>query len=137
MIIYCGGTFDLFHSGHVNFLRQCANLGKVAIALNTDEFVSSYKGKAPIMTYSEREKVLLSCKYVHCVVPNLSNQDSKPTILKVKPDVIAIGTDWMGKDYYAQMGFTQEWLDKHNIVLVYVPYTLNISTTQLKQRINK
>lgn len=50
--------------------------------------------------------------------------------------LIAIGTDWAGKDYYRQMGFTQEWLDEKEIVLVYLPCVdTGISTTEIKKRI--
>ncbi len=135
--VYTGGTFDLWHSGHVNFLRQCKLLsdgGVVIVSLNTDEFIAQFKGNAPIMTYSEREAILHSCKYVDEVVPNTGGVDSKPAILAAKPDIIAIGTDWAKKDYYAQMQFTQEWLDQQKILLVYLPYTEGISTTQVKER---
>ena len=74
--MYSGGTFDLFHSGHVKFLKSCRRIagkdGKVIIALNTDEYIEAYKGKAPVMSYEERKTVLLGCKYVDFVVPNLS-----------------------------------------------------------------
>ena len=136
-IIYTGGTFDLPHMGHVNFLRQCALLGDVTVALNTDEFITKYKGNPPIMSYKERETVLKEYKSVKHVVPNIGGADSKITILKVKPDIIAIGTDWLGKDYYKQMQFTQEWLDDNKIVLVYLPYTLKISSTEIKRRMQK
>lgn len=132
--VYTGGTFDLFHSGHVNLLRKCAMLGSVTVALNTDEFIEEYKGKPPVCSYDERAEVLLSCKWVDEVVPNLGGADSKPSILMVRPDIIAIGTDWARKDYYAQMQFTQDWLDRENISLIYIPYTWSISTTQLKER---
>lgn len=138
-IVYSGGTFDLIHSGHIRFLRACRRIagdeGQVVLALNTDEFVEAYKGKAPVMTFDERKTVLLACKYVDDVVPNLSGADSKPTILNVEPEFIVIGDDWAKKDYYAQMQFTQDWLDEQGIQLVYVPYTQGISTTDLKKRI--
>lgn len=136
-VVYTGGTFDLFHAGHVNFLRQCHLLGEVIVALNTDEFIEAYKGTKPIMSYKERKKVLESCRYVSKVVPNEGGQDSTITITKVKPDIVAIGTDWIVKDYYQQMQFTQDWLDANNIVLVYLPYTQDISTTNVKERIRK
>lgn len=138
-VVYTGGTFDLFHAGHIKFLKACRRIagedGYVLIALNTDEFIEAYKGKPPVMTYEERKTVLLACKYVDSVVPNLSGADSKPTIMTYEPDFIVIGDDWARKDYYAQMQFTQEWLDEQDIQLVYVPYTQGISTTDLKKRI--
>lgn len=132
--IYTGGTFDLFHSGHVNFLRRCSEMGEVIIALNTDEFIAAYKGRPPIMSYSQRKIVLEACRYVDKVVPNTHGADSKPTIIKVNPDLIVIGSDWARKNYYDQMQFDQDWLDQHGYGLVYIPYTDQISTTILKQR---
>lgn len=138
-IVYTGGTFDLFHSGHVRFLKQCKRIagegGKVVVSLNDDNFIKAYKGNAPIMSFAERKEVLLGCRYVDSVVTNFGGSDSKPSILKVNPDFVVIGDDWARKDYYAQMQFTQNWLDQHDIGLVYVPYTAGVSTTDLKRRI--
>lgn len=137
--VYTGGTFDLFHSGHANFLRQCKQIagadGKVVVALNTDSFIESYKGKPPIYSYQERKEILLACRYVDEVISNFDGADSKPAIMFVKPSYIVIGSDWLTKDYHKQMGFTQEWLDHQKITLIYVPYTEGISTTNLKKRI--
>lgn len=138
MIVYTGGTFDLFHSGHVNLLKRCKQIsgnGKVVVALNTDEFIAKFKGKPPILTYYEREAVLRSCMYVDDVVRNDFGEDSKPTILKVAPDMVAIGTDWARKDYYKQMDFTQDWLDQHNIMLCYIPYFRGPTSTVVKERV--
>lgn len=141
MKVYTGGTFDLMHSGHVNFLKQCKRIagdyGEVIVSLNTDEFIFNYKKRTPVMTYSERESVLLGCRYVDRVIPNLGNEDSKQAILSVQPHMVAIGTDWARKDYYKQMMFTQDWLDQHGIMLCYIPYTKNVSTTELKRRITE
>ena len=135
-IVYTGGTFDLFHKGHVNFLRQCSEIGQhVVVSLNSDEFITSYKKIPPVMSYEERKEVLLGCKYVDDVILNIGGSDSKPAILKVKPKFIAIGSDWANKDYYSQMQFTQEWLDIHEIILLYLPYTNSISTTEIKKRL--
>ena len=139
-IVYTGGTFDIFHSGHVRFLRACRRLagddGKVIVSLNEDAFIRAYKGKSPVMSFAERKEILLGCRYVDGVVPNHGGADSKPAIGGVQPDFIVIGDDWAKKDYYAQMQFSQAWLDKQGIQLVYVPYTEGISTTELKSRIN-
>lgn len=138
-VVYTGGTFDLFHSAHVRFLKACRRLagqdGEVIVALNTDAFIQAYKGKPPIMSFAERKEVLLGCKYVDAVISNIGGADSKPSIEQVMPDFIVIGDDWARKDYYAQMQFSREWLDQLEIQLVYVPYTPGISTTDLKARI--
>ncbi len=135
LTIYTGGTFDLLHAGHVAFLTKCADLGRVVVSLNTDGFIAAYKGKPPVMTYEERRAVLLGLSAVSEVVPNDDGVDSTTAICKVQPDIIAIGTDWARRDYYAQMGFTQDWLDEQGISLIYIPYTAGISTTQVKLRL--
>jgi glycerol-3-phosphate cytidylyltransferase len=135
IVVYTGGTFDLFHAGHVKFLQRCAEFGRVTVSLNTDEFIEAYKGKPPVMSYEERAEVLLACRYVHNVVPNFDGADSRTAIEYVQPDLIIIGSDWAVRDYHKQMGFTQEWLDTRDISLVYVPYTKNISSTDIKNRL--
>lgn len=136
MTLYTGGTFDIFHSGHVNFLRMCKRISdRVVVSLNTDFFIKLYKGNFPINSYENRKAQLLGCRYVDEVVENKGNDDSKIAINLVRPDIIAIGTDWAAKDYYHQMGFDQKWLDDHDIVLVYLPYTPGISTTEIKERV--
>lgn len=138
-IVYTGGTFDLFHSGHVNLLKKCKEIagvdGRVIVSLNTDSFIESYKGKPPICNESEREIVVKSCAYVDEVIFNVGGVDSRESIDMAKPNFIVIGSDWARKNYYAQMGFDQDWLDERGISLVYVPYTKEISTTNLKQRL--
>jgi glycerol-3-phosphate cytidylyltransferase len=137
-IVYTGGTFDLFHSGHVNLLKRCREVagaeGKVVVALNTDDFIFQFKNKKPICSEQERLDVLLSCRYVDEVVMNVGGQDSRISIEMVGPNYIVVGSDWAKRDYYSQMSFTQEWLDERGIGLVYVPYTQTISSTKIRGR---
>jgi len=136
--LYTGGTFDLFHAGHVEFLRRCTQVAdEVIVSLNSDQFIERYKGKPPVMRYRERREVLNACRYVDGVVLNTGGADSKPSIEGVKPDIIAIGSDWARKDYHAQMQFDQDWLDERNISLMYIPYTDGISSTDIKARLKK
>lgn len=138
-VVYTGGTFDLFHSGHVAFLKACRRIagsdGRVVVSLNTDEFIAAYKGKTPVMSFAERKAVLMGCRYVDSVVVNVGNEDSKPAIENVIPDFVVIGDDWAKRDYYSQMQFTQAWLDGQGIQLCYVPYTVGVSSTDIKARI--
>lgn len=133
--VYTGGTFDLFHAGHVNFLREASRLGdELIVALNTDEFVEKFKRKT-ICNYEERFACLKACRYVHWVIDNFGGENSGLTIDAVKPDIIAIGDDWQDKDYLGQLGIDQNFLDERNIIIQYLPYTKTISTTEIIKRI--
>lgn len=132
-IVYTGGTFEIPHIGHVNFLRQCAKLGKVTVSLNTDEFIEQYKGHKPVFSLEQRFEFMHKIPHVSHVMANYGGADSTIAIEQVKPNIIAIGTDWAKKDYYKQMGFDQKWLDDRDILLVYIPYTEGISTTMIKE----
>lgn len=138
MKVYTGGTFDIPHAGHVNFFRQIKTMWpdcSLIVSLNTDEFIYRYKGAYPLFSYEERSRFLYMTGYVDLVIANTGGEDSKPAILSVNPDVIAIGSDWLAKDYCQQMRFDANWLREHYITLAYLPYTEGISTTLIKERI--
>lgn len=139
MIVYTGGTFDLIHPGHVHLLSRCRALagshGQVVVSVNTDEFVESYKGRRPVMSFNDRCIVLAALRDVDRVIENTGGADSKPAIEQVGPDIIAIGADWApetGKDYMAQMQFTEAWLKEFGIALVFVPLLPDRSSTRLR-----
>lgn len=137
--LYTGGTFDILHYGHLKFLKQCKLISShVVVCLNRDSFVERYKGVKPIMSFKERKVSLEHCKYVDEVIENKYDENSRSMIELVKPKIIAVGSDWAGKNYYSQMGFSQDWLDENEIVLAYLPYgNTGISTTEIKKRIRE
>jgi glycerol-3-phosphate cytidylyltransferase len=90
-----------------------------------------------VCSEAERKYVLESCIYVDKVVMNVGGENSKIAIEMVDPNYIVIGSDWAKKDYYKQMGFDQDWLDEKEIGLVYVPYTKDISSTEIKRRLKE
>ena len=61
---------DLFHYGHVNFLRQARLNGDyLLVGVHADDAITVYKPK-PIMTMEERVASVEGCRYVDEVVPN-------------------------------------------------------------------
>jgi cytidyltransferase-like protein len=139
VIVYTGGTFSALHAGHINFFWRVKKLFpdcKLIVSLNTDEFVKEYKGEYPAFNYLEREEHLKMCGYVDQVISNIGGKDSKPAILQVHPDVIAVGSDWLEKDYCKQMDFTPKWLEDNNIALIYIPNMRVVSTTEIGRRFN-
>lgn len=133
------GTFDLFHTGHVELLRRCAGLagasGRVVVGLNTDEFIERYKGRRPVIGYADRKAVLEGCRYVDEVVENAQLDGTIRDVLgAVRPNVIAVGADWQARDYLAQIGISTLDLRLFSTSVEYLPYTPGISSTAIKER---
>lgn len=101
------------------------------VGVNTDEFVLAYRGVPPLFSYDERRKLVEALGYE--VVPNPSA--GRETIAMVEPSVLAIGSDWARKDYYAQIDVDQDFLDSRGISMVYIPYTKGISATEIRSRV--
>ena len=69
-IVYVDGAFDLFHIGHVEFLKKAKEKGDyVLVGIHDDETVNRIKGaNFPIMNLYERVLGVLSCRYVNEVI---------------------------------------------------------------------
>lgn len=66
--IYVDMVADMFHSGHVKFLKRASELGdQLIVGLNSDEDVASYK-RTPIISLKDRTIVMEACKYVDKVI---------------------------------------------------------------------
>lgn len=66
-VIYMDGVFDLFHKGHLEAIRQCAELGRVIIGVTGDEDAAGYK-RSPIMCQEDRVAIVGALKEVDMVV---------------------------------------------------------------------
>lgn len=142
MIVLTIGTFDLLHVGHLELLRECRRIagqaGTVIAAVNTDAFVERYKGRPPVLLLSQRLEMVRAVRFVDAAVVNVGDEDSGLTIECVRPDVLAIGDDWLdpGRDegrYLAQLGITSDWLRERGLWVEYVPRTRGVSTTLLRE----
>lgn len=72
-VVYVDGGFDLFCSGHIEFLKRVdeAEGGQAYIVagIHDDSVINYWKGmNYPIMNIFERGLCVLQCKYVHAVV---------------------------------------------------------------------
>lgn len=63
--VYTKIAGDLFHYGHVRFLRAARSLGqRLVVHVVDDRRVSLLKQHRPIMTQQERMEIVQSCRYV-------------------------------------------------------------------------
>jgi cytidyltransferase-like protein len=130
--VYADMVADLFHYGHVEFLRRARELGdELVVGVHSDATVKSYK-RAPIMTMEERIPVVRACRYVDEVVPDAPLTVTDEWIARHRIDLVVHGDD----------------LDEESMMMMYgvpasrgmlrtVPYTAGISTTQIMARLKE
>jgi cytidyltransferase-like protein len=121
---------DLFHYGHVNFLKQASTHGDfLLVGVHADETVASYK-RQPILSMSERIASVEGCRYVDEVVPNAPLEITREWIKSHKIDLIIHGDD-------VSPEVRNFWYKVPIAMGIYksVSYTAGISTTELISRI--
>lgn len=129
VIGYTQGTFDMFHVGHLNLIKNAkAHCDYLIVGVNADELVQSYKNKTPVISAENRAEILRSIKEVdECVVVDTLD---KVEIAKTIPfEAIFIGDDWKGNGRWSN---TEIELEKLGACVVYLPHTDGVSSTMLR-----
>ncbi len=94
-IVFTNGCFDLLHPGHVHSLREARALGdRLLVAINDDESVRRLKGEGRPFHDVDTRALLLRALRAVSAVTIFAATSSLPTILKVKPDVLAKGGEY-------------------------------------------
>ncbi|MGB7295436.1 MAG: adenylyltransferase/cytidyltransferase family protein [Candidatus Aminicenantales bacterium] len=95
VVVLANGCFDLFHAGHIRYLRAAKAKGDVlVVALNSDRSVRKLKGRGrPILEQGERAEILSSFSFVDFVTVF-----DEPTVagilLALRPDIHVKGSDY-------------------------------------------
>ena len=63
-------SVTLLHHGHIRILKAASELGKVVVALTTDDEIKTHKGFVPELNYKQREEIIGAVRYVDEVVPS-------------------------------------------------------------------
>jgi glycerol-3-phosphate cytidylyltransferase len=121
------GTYDLLHWGHIRMLKRAKEQGDyLVVALSTDSF-NQTKGKKAYHSYEERKMMLESIRYVDLVIPEENWEQKKDDVKLLEIDKFVIGDDWKGK-----FDFLEDYCE-----VVYLPRTEGISTTKIKNDLEK
>lgn len=109
IVVLTGGTFDLFHAGHVYFLENCKKYGdKLIVNVVNDERAKMHKGQGRPINNALMRAIVVSSQGVvdYCVVhPYVGDSldDLGPTIrlaYLLKPDIIIQEADkWDEPNY--------------------------------------
>ncbi|MGH9500885.1 MAG: adenylyltransferase/cytidyltransferase family protein [Terriglobales bacterium] len=94
-ITLANGCFDLFHVGHVRYLRAAKALGgRLIVAVNSDDSVRALKGDGrPLMPAEERAEILAAFEDVDAVVI-FPEPDVRALVHEIRPNIQAKGTDY-------------------------------------------
>lgn len=131
---YTTGVYDMFHIGHLNIIKrakeQCEYL---IVGVSTDELVESYKKKTPVINFEDRCAIVESIKYVDKVVPQVT-MNKMEAYKSLKFDALFHGNDWQGSTMYNKIvdDFSEVGVD-----VVFLPHTEGISSSLLKERLDK
>lgn len=90
------GTFDWFHTGHVRFLEEVAELGDLYVCVGHDANIRLLKGPdRPLFAQNERAYVVGSMKFptMALVTSGSGWLDAAPEIERLKPHVYAVNED--------------------------------------------
>lgn len=131
--VYVAMSADLVHPGHMNILKEAAQLGDVTVGLLTDEAIASYK-RLPYMQYEQRKVVIENIKGVVKVIPQ-STLDYRPNLEELKPDIVVHGDDWKDGVQKQTRDQVVATLAQWGGELVEIAYTKGISSTQLNEAV--
>ena len=133
-IVYIALSVDVLHHGHINLINHAKKYGKIVAGLITDTAISTQK-RIPLLNFAQRKKILENISGISKVIPQTEWEYSK-NILKLKPDYMVHGDDWInGRDKYLRNG-TIKALKKVGGKLIEIPHTKNISSHSLKERMH-
>lgn len=121
------GTFDLLHRGHINLLRRAKEMGDyLIVGVSTDEF-NQVKNKQAYHSFRTRKEVTEAIRYVDQVIPETSWDQKINDIKSYNVNTFVIGNDWEGK-----FDYLQDYCE-----VVYLPRTVGVSTSEIKNKLKK
>lgn len=127
---YTQGVYDMFHIGHLNLLNNARDLCEhLIVGVNSDELVTQYKHKLPVIPEEERRLIVANIKAVDaCEI--VDTLDKVENYKRFHYDVVFIGDDWKGNARWTQ---TEKDLAPFGVDVVYLPHTKGVCSTELRK----
>ena len=134
MIIgFTQGTFDMFHIGHLNILRNAkAQCDYLIVGVNSDELVKEYKRKNAIVPLAERMDIIGAIRFVDQVVA-CETLDKVDAQKRLHFQRLFIGDDWKGN---SRWNTTEKEMQQLGVEVIYLPHTKGTSSTMLREKLN-
>ena len=131
---YTSGVYDMFHIGHLNIIKRAkAQCDFLIVGVTTDDLCYSRKSKYPIICENERVEIIEALKDVDKVILQ-SDMDKLKVVRKYKINAVFVGSDWKGTAAWKQY---EEDFEKEDCQVVYLEHTDGISSTILRERLER
>ncbi|MCU4676766.1 adenylyltransferase/cytidyltransferase family protein [Catenovulum sp. 2E275] len=131
------GVFDLFHVGHLNFLKFARQQGdELIVGVAPDAMCFKSKGKNPVINQTQRMEIIKALGIVSDVTlvkyPIVETQNVVNWMQTLNINTVVSGIQWQNTDRWNQL---IPKLAAHHINVIFAPATPDISSTQIKQSI--
>lgn len=121
--VYMVMSTDVIHGGHIAIINKAKKLGNLIIGVLSDEAVAGYK-RFPLIPYEERKILYKNIDGVSKVVKQ-NTLSYKKNILKLKPDYVVHGDNWINGKQKLIRQEVIETLETYGGKLVEFPYSDN------------
>ena len=129
-IVYAYVVADLLHVGHILALENAKNFGdKLIVGVLTDEATMEKKPK-PLISFSERMKLIKALKCVDATVPQ-ETYSPIPNIKKIKPDILMESSSHSKESLDEVEQIVKSWGGR----VIVMPYYPEQSSTKIKKSI--
>lgn len=93
-IVLIGGCFDVFHFGHLTFIKKAKERGELLVVLvESDQTMLTKKKGRSVHSQQERSQILAALEDVDYVIPiefYETDDDYLQLVRKIKPSIIAV-----------------------------------------------
>lgn len=131
---YTAGAFDVLHVGHLNLLERAKNECEyLIVGVTCDEIIEKTKNHTPVIPQSERMRIVSALRCVDKVVLQ-DDLDKVKAWEKLHYDVLFSGSDWRGVERWKRYEIE---LKKRGAKVIYFPYTQNVSSTKIREKLSE
>ena len=135
-IVYSYYVLDIVHRGHLLLMKNAKQIagpnGRLIVGIVADEAVIKQKGRAPILSFSERLELAQSIRFVDVVVEQ--SEYSPINNLKMLKPTILMESDSHSE---SQIKEGEEFMKKSGGRIITMPYFQGQSSTSIKNKISK
>ncbi|MFI8978941.1 adenylyltransferase/cytidyltransferase family protein [Ectopseudomonas khazarica] len=129
------GVFDVFHIGHLNYLKSAATMGDhLTVAVQEDRVVERAKGTAMVTPLPERIALIEQLRFVDQVVSYVDVFQG-PLLEALNIDVFACGSEYGSDKNFPDQVKTLEYCENNGVEVARIQRTASVSSTEVRARL--